>query len=84
MGCKCNKRSKRISKYTDNNEEPMEALVGLRKIGAVIFRTIIGILMFAIIIGMIPLIAIYLVINVIIGRETVINIKKLFRLNGRK
>lgn len=84
MGCKCHNDSKKISKYTDGNEQPLEPLRGLRKVGVVAVRIVIGILLFAIIIAVAPFIVIYLIINLLLGRETKINLKKLFRLNGRQ
>ena len=83
MGCKCKEDSERLSKYTEDGKPALEPLKGFRKVMAVVLRVLLGILLSPIVIIAIPLAIIIVIVVAVCGGNVKINLKKLFRLNGR-
>lgn len=84
MGCKCKENSEKLSKYTEDGKPALKPLRGFRKVLAVVGRVLLVILLFSIVIVILPFVILVVIINGIFGRKNEINLKKLFRLNGRK
>lgn len=84
MGCKCKENSEKLSKYTEDGKPVLKPLRGIQKILAVIGRVILLILLFSIVIVILPFAILVVIFLAVFGKNVKINLKKLFRLNGRK
>lgn len=83
MGCNCKEETYNgVRKHSDDGNQVLEQMKGVRKLLSVVLRVIIGILLLAIVIVALPFVVVYVIISAAFGKGVTINLKKLFRLNG--
>lgn len=85
MSCNCKEEKyKNIKRYSDDGENVLESFGVFRKVFSFLSRVVFGILVFVLVIITLPIIVVVIILSAIFGHGVKIDLRRLFRLNGRK
>jgi hypothetical protein len=85
MSCNCKEEAYNgVKKYSDDGGEILKPRNVFGIVLTFIFRLIYGIFLSAIVIIALPFVILYVVFASVFGKGVTVDIKKLFKLNGKK